>query len=339
MSLIIRVTGMLALLSHRSPRRFGALVAGVVATALVAACGSADGQGGASRADGGAVKVVATTTQLGDIVRRIGGAGADVTQIMRPNTDPHDYEPRPSDVAATAGARVVFESGDNLDTWAEQVVEQAGGHPTTVVLADSNVDRVPGESSGPEASKYDPHWWHDPTNVEAAIPVIRDALTRANPNARALFDRNAAAYLERVRTLDGGIQRCVARVPRAERKLVTDHDAFNYFARRYAITVIGAVIPSQTTQGQASAGEVAALVKRIRREHVKAVFPETSVNAKLAKAIARASGARADYTLYGDTLGPDGSPGSTYLSMEQANADAMVRGFTGGARKCTIPGL
>src|SRR4051812_3795590 len=195
-----------ALLACRSRRPIGALVVVVAATALLAACGSADGPGGASSAERPrAVKVVATTTQLGDIVRRIAGTGADVTQILRPNTDPHDYEPRPSDVAATAGARVVFESGDNLDTWAKQIVEQAGGHPTTVVLADSNVDRVPGESSGPEASKYDPHWWHDPANVEAAIPVIRDALTRANPNAKALFARNAAAYLKHVRRLDAGI--------------------------------------------------------------------------------------------------------------------------------------
>ena len=319
------------------------LVVVLAATALLPACGAADGSHGSPSADGGgaagAVKVVATTTQLGDIVRRIGGAGADVTQILKPNTDPHEYEPRPSDVAAAAGARVVFESGDNLDAWAKQIVEQAGGHPTTVVLADSNVDRVAGESSGPEASKYDPHWWHDPANVEAAIPVIRDALAKANPGARALFGRNAAAYLQRVRRLDAGIQRCFDQVPRANRKLVTDHDAFNYFARRYAITVIGAVIPSQTTQAQASAGEVAALVKTIKREHVKAVFPEMSINAKLAKAIARASAARADYTLYGDTLGPKGSPGATYLSMEQANADAMVRGFTAGARNCTITGL
>ena len=323
-------------------RRFGLSVVIVAVTALLAACGGA-GPDHSSPGDGtdsaGAVKVVATTTQLGDIVRRIGGAGADVTQILKPNTDPHEYEPRPSDVAATAGAKVVFESGNNLDAWAKKIVEQAGGHPTTVVLADSNVDRVAGESSGPEASRYDPHWWHDPTNVEAAIPVIRDALAKANPDASALFDRNAAAYLQRVRTLDAGIQRCFDQVPRADRKLVTDHDAFNYFARRYAITVIDAVIPSQTTQAQASAGEVAALVKTIRRAHVKAVFPETSVNAKLAKSLARASGASADYTLYVDTLGPKGSPGATYLSMEQANADAMVRGFTAGARNCTIPGL
>jgi ABC-type Zn uptake system ZnuABC Zn-binding protein ZnuA len=324
----------------RRRRSLGVSVVILAATALLAACGNADGPGSSSAADGpGAVKVVATTTQLGDIVRRIGGSGADVTQILRPNTDPHDYEPRPSDVTATAGARVVFESGNNLDAWAKKIVDQAGGNPTTVVLADSNVDRVPGESRGPEASRYDPHWWHDPANVEAAIPVIRDALARANPDAKPLFDHNAAAYLARVRRLDAGIQLCFDQVPRADRKLVTDHDAFNYFARRYAITVIGAVIPSQTTQAQASAGDVAALIKTIRREHVKAVFPENSINAKLAKAIARASGASADYTLYGDTLGPKGSPGATYLSMEQANADAMVRGFTAGARNCTITGL
>jgi ABC-type Zn uptake system ZnuABC Zn-binding protein ZnuA len=334
------------MLAHRwrcRRRPLGLSIVVLAAAALLAACGNEDAGGGSPEANQAAaaspVKVVATTTQLGDIVRRIGGAGADVTQILRPNTDPHDYEPRPSDVAATAAARVVFQSGNNLDAWATQIVEQAGGHQRTVVLADSNVDRVAGEARGPEASRYDPHWWHDPTNVEAAIPVIRDALARANPDAKALFDRNAAAYLARVRTLDAGIRRCFDQVPRADRKLVTDHDAFNYFARRYAITVIGAVIPSQTTRAQASAGEVAALVKTIRREHVKAVFPETSVNAKLAKAIARASGASADYTLYGDTLGPKGSPGATYLSMERANADAMMRGFTGGARNCTITGL
>jgi ABC-type Zn uptake system ZnuABC Zn-binding protein ZnuA len=131
----------------------------------------------------------------------------------------------------------------------------------------------------------------------------------------------------------------VDRVPAPQRKLVTDHDAFNYFAGRYGITVVGAVIPSQTTQAQASAKDVAALSKLIRREGVKAVFPESSINPKLARAIASQTGATSDLTLYGDTLGPKGSSGATYLSMEQANADAMARGFTGGAERCTIPGL
>ncbi len=125
----------------------------------------------------------------------------------------------------------------------------------------------------------------------------------------------------------------------AQRKLVTDHDAFDYFARRYGIAVVGAVIPSQTTQAQPSAGDVARLTPRHRREGVKAVFPESSINAKLAQAIARQTGATSDHALYGDTLGPKGSSGATYLTMERANADAMVRGFTAGARGCPIPGL
>ena len=129
------------------------------------------------------------------------------------------------------------------------------------------------------------------------------------------------------------------RVPPAARKLVTDHDAFGYFARRYGITVVGAVIPSQTTQAQSSARRRRRAERLIRRERVRAVFPESSMNAKLAQAIARQTGACADLTLYGDTLGPKGSTGATYLAMERANADAMVRGFTGGAQRCPIAGL
>ena len=171
------------------------------------------------------------------------------------------------------------------------------------------------------------------------MPAIRDALTAAHPAGRAAFARNAEAYLGRLRALDDGIRACMSAVPPAERKLVTDHDAFGYFARRYGIEVIGAVIPSQTTAAQPSARDIANLSAVIRREGVRAVFPESSVNAKLARAIARQTGASARFTLYGDTLGPKGSSGATYLTMEHANADAMVRGFTGGRRGCSIPGI
>jgi zinc/manganese transport system substrate-binding protein len=116
---------------------------------------------------------------------------------------------------------------------------------------------------------------------------------------------------------------------------VTDHDAFSYFARRYGIAVVGAVIPSQTTQAQPSAGELGALSATIRREHVKAVFGESSISPKLARAIAGQTGASAGHTLYGDSLGAKGSRGATYLTMEAANANEMVRGFTGGERGCT----
>ena len=143
-----------------------------------------------------------------------------------------------------------------------------------------------------------------------------------------------ASYLRSLRTLDSKIATCFAQVPRGRRKLVTSHDAFGYFAAHYGITIVGAVIPSQTTQAQPSAREVAQLIALIRREHVKAIFPESSINPQLADQIARETRATAKYTLYGDTLGPAGSPGATYVGMERANADSMVRGFTGGRDHC-----
>jgi zinc/manganese transport system substrate-binding protein len=297
--------------------------------ALAAGCGSASRAG-----SGGRPLVVATTTQLGDLTRTVGGSAVDVHQILQPNSDPHDYEPRPRDITATAGAALVVVSGDRLDAWMGTVLENAGGDPVLLDAGARVPVRLAGESNGPEASRYDPHWWHDLRNAEAAVRAIHDALVRVDPGARATFDRNLTAELARMRALDTRIATCLSAVPPAERRLVTDHDAFRYLAHRYDITIVGAVIPSQTTQAQPSAGDLAALAATIRREHVRAVFPESSVNGKVARAIARQTGADATRTLYGDTLGPKGSPGATYLGMELANADAIVRGLTGGLRGC-----
>jgi ABC-type Zn uptake system ZnuABC Zn-binding protein ZnuA len=304
-----------------------------VAALVVTGCGTSD----SSSAKPGAIDVVVTTTQLGDIVRAVGGDAVDVHQILKPNTDPHDYEPRPKDIQETAGAKLVITSGDDLDAWMGEVLDNAGGDPTVLDAGAGRPVALAGEDAGPEASRFDPHWWHDPRNVEYATVRIRDALAKADPNATAAIDAGAETYLGKLRALDAGIARCMAAVPAAQRKLVTDHDAFNYFARRYDIDVVGAVIPSQTTQAQPSAGDLAKLTTVIRREGVKAIFPESSINPKLANAIARETGASADHTLYGDTLGPADSSGATYLSMEAANADAMVRGFTGGTRGCSVP--
>jgi ABC-type Zn uptake system ZnuABC Zn-binding protein ZnuA/ABC-type Mn2+/Zn2+ transport system permease subunit len=316
----------------RDRRSVALVAAALLGGALVAGCGSSSGSAG------GKLDVVATTTQLGDFVRAVGGDRVAIHQILQPNTDPHDYEPRPGDVQSAASAKLVFASGDGLDHWIGKVVSQAGGQAKLVDVGASVPVKVAGETSGTAASRYDPHWWHDPVNARAAVARIRDVLANADPSHAAQFARNAAAYTARLDALDRGIRACLAGVPPAQRKLVTNHDAFNYFAKRYGIAVIGAVIPSQTTQAQPSAGDVAKLTDQIRREHVKAVFPESSLSPKVVDAIARDTGASANQTLYGDTLGPKGSAGGTYLRMEQANADAMVRGFTGGARRCTIPG-
>jgi ABC-type Zn uptake system ZnuABC Zn-binding protein ZnuA len=300
----------------------------VAALLALAGCGT-PGSGGGSKP-----LVVATTTQLGDFARAVGGHAVTVHQILQSNTDPHQYEPRPADVEATANARVVLTSGDNLDGWMARVVGESGGHPAVVDVGAAAVAHVAGESSGPEASRYDPHWWHDPRNAVAAVERIRSALVAADPGAKAALDRSAAAYTAKLRALDAGIRGCLRPVPLADRKLVTSHDAFNYFARRYGVKVVGAIVPSQSTAAQPSAGDVARLAKQIRRERVRAVFLESSVNPRLAEAVARETHVIGNLTLYGDTLGPKGSAGATYLGMEAANAGAMVRGFSGGRHAC-----
>jgi zinc/manganese transport system substrate-binding protein len=306
----------------------------LAAAALTIGAVALAGCGSGSSAAPGQLQVVATTTQIGDFVRAVGGDAVAVDQILQPNTDPHEYEPRPSDVAGAAEAKVVFASGDGLDDWIDQVVSDSGSDARVVDLGATVPVRLPGESSGAEASRFDPHWWHDPRNAEFAVREIAHRLSLADPKRKAEFTRNAGAYLAKLLFLDGEIARCMDSVPAPRRKLVTDHDAFNYFAERYGIDVVGAVIPSQTTQAQASAKDLSALADLIEREQVEAIFPESSLSPKVAEAIAAQTGATADYTLYGDTLGPADSDGATYLQMEAANAGAMVRGFTGRRQGC-----
>jgi ABC-type Zn uptake system ZnuABC Zn-binding protein ZnuA/ABC-type Mn2+/Zn2+ transport system permease subunit len=320
-----------ALARWLAPARLGLGAAALTAAALLGGCGSSGGNG--------QVEVVATTTQIADWVREVGGGRIQVDQILQPNTDPHDYEPRPSDVENAADAKLAFDNGDNLDGWIGDVISESGSDAKVVDLGAAVPVHVPGESSGPEASKYDPHWWHDPRNAQAAVKQISKQLAAADPRDRRVFERKAGAYLAKLRALDRGIQRCMSAIPASDRKLVTDHDAFGYFAQRYGIQVVGAVIPSQTTQAQPSAKDVSDLTRLIEQQGVKAIFPESSISPKLAEAIASQTGASADYTLYGDTLGPADSSGATYLEMEQANADAMARGFSGGKRGCRIAGI
>src|SRR5680860_381052 len=309
--------------------RRGVAVALAALALLAAGCGSEAG------GENDRVKVVATTTQVADFVREVGGEAVEVEQILQPNSDPHDYEPRPSDVEAVASAELVFVSGRGLDDWSEELVADSGGEARIVDVGTIGPIRLEGEGHEHEQEpELDPHWWHDPRNVKAAVAGIEKALVVADPSRKAELARNAAAYLAELSALDAAIASCIDSVPAAQRKLVTDHDAFGYFANRYGIEVVGAAIPSQTTQAQASARDLSELAKTIEAENVRAIFPESSLSAGVVEAIARQTGVSTEYTLYGDTLGPEGSDGDTYLRMEEANADAVVRGFSGGRRGC-----
>jgi ABC-type Zn uptake system ZnuABC Zn-binding protein ZnuA len=310
------------------PRRttLAVLAAALLAAAGLAACGSDP-----ETARGGGPVVVATTTQVGDLVRAVAGRRAGVRQILNANSDPHAYEPRPSDVRAVTGAKVVVRSGGDLDDWLTGVLRNAGSDARTVELITA-VHTRRGEGG------IDPHWWQDPRNAALAVDRIRDALVAADPAGRAAYTANAAAYGARLRRLDRAIAACMRAIPARERRLVTDHDALGYYAARYGIEVIGTVIPALSTQAQASAGEVARLVRTIRAAGVTTIFPEHSASAKLERAIARDAGARVGPALYADSLGPAGSAGATYLGSLRANTRALVAGFTGGRARCVLPG-
>jgi ABC-type Zn uptake system ZnuABC Zn-binding protein ZnuA len=291
-----------------------------------------------SSSKGASVTAVATTTQVADLVREVGVDRVDVEQILQPNSDPHGYEPRPSDAAALAGADVVFQSGGELDEWLDGLIDNAGGDAPRVELIQA-VDTIDGGSAEDEhASDHgegaDPHWWQDPRNAIAAVASIRNALIAADPGGRADYEANARAYTERLRRLDRNVAACVDAIPAARRKLVTTHDALAYYANRYGIAVVGALIPSLSTAAQPSAGDTQKLVDQIERENVKAIFPESSINPKLERAVSRETGAKVGPALWADTLGPEGSDGATYIESIQSNTAALVDGLTGGAKHC-----
>jgi ABC-type Zn uptake system ZnuABC Zn-binding protein ZnuA len=297
-------------------RRLLLLIA--LSPAVVAGCGD-DGAGDAD------VSAVATTTQVADLVRNVGADRVAVDAILPANADPHDYEPRPSDAAALSDADVVFSSGGDLDDWLDELVDSAGGEAERVTLIDSV-----------ETSADDPHWWQDPRNAVLAVAAIRDALVEADPGGRVGYNRRAAAYTRTLRRLDAQTERCMSDVPAAKRKLVTTHDALGYFADRYGIEVIGAVIPSLSTQAQPSARDVDELVNQIESEGVEAIFPEAALSQKLEAAISRESGAVVGGELWADTLGAEGSSGATYVEAMQSNAATLAEGMSGGRVTCSF---
>jgi ABC-type Zn uptake system ZnuABC Zn-binding protein ZnuA len=286
-----------------------------LAAIAVAGCGDAgaDSTGGP--------RVVATTTQVADLVRAVGGNRIALTRLLPANADPHEHELRPSEVAALNDADVVVRSGGEVDQWA---VDRGG--PEALSLLD-HVQR----------RGDDPHWWQDPRNAVLAVGAIRDALTEADPDGKAAYAAAARREIDHIRATDAAIERCWANVPRAQRTLVTTHDAYGYYAARYGLRVLGAVIPSLSSHAQASAGQIDALVRQIRRLKVKAIFSEAALNEDLEHAVAEEGGASSGHPLWGDTLGPAGSSGATYLGALAADTHSMVDGLSGRTVACDIP--
>jgi ABC-type Zn uptake system ZnuABC Zn-binding protein ZnuA len=266
---------------------------------MLVASGCGDGDAHADRRP----VVVATTTQVADIARNVAGPGVKVVSILAPNSDPHEYELRPHDIAAVADADLVLRSGGDVDAWMDEAIDGSGTHARVIDL--SARLRLDGD---------DPHWWQDPRNAIVAAREVGAAL-----------HRDPSAYVHRLERLDRDVARCIATIPAAQRKLVTTHDALGYYARRYGLQVIGTVIPSLSTVAQPSAEDTAKLIATIKAAGVKAIFAESAVNPKVEAAIAAETGARVGGSLWADSLGP----GQTYVQSIAANTDAIAAGLGG----------
>ena len=266
--------------------------------------------------------MAAGTAHVADLARNVAGDRAQVRALVTPGVDPHDHEPRPSEVSTVANAALVLRSGGDVDAWLDEVAHSAGkGRPVALI-----------DSVGPVGS--DPHWWQDPVKARAAVEEIGERLAVADPAGAATYRDNADRYHARLVGLHDAIARCMEAIPASRRTLVTTHEAFGHFARRYEIEVVGAALPSLSTQAQPSTRDVTRLVERMRARDVRVVFAERGVNTGLVRAVAREAGARLGEQLWGDTLGPRGSGADTYLGATAANARAMARGFSAGAESC-----
>ena len=299
----------------------------VPALLLAAACGSRaeDAAGGhaAQAVDGHhRLIVVTTTTQLTDFVHVVGGGDVEVRPVLKANVDPHDYEPTPADVDAMARADVIVKNGVGLEQWFDDTIESADPKGAIVDASQGVAIR---KGSGAGETTGDPHIWHDPRNAEVMVANIARALERADPSEKATFERNRAAYTADLQRLDAHIAAEIATL--GHKELVTNHDAFGYYVARYGLKFVGSVIPSFDSQAELSPRDITRLVGKIDREGVKAIFSESSLPPKTARAIGHEAGVKVvsgPDALYGDSLGPPGSAGDTYLKMEEHNTTEIV---------------
>jgi ABC-type Zn uptake system ZnuABC Zn-binding protein ZnuA len=302
----------------------------VVLVLSATACGSDDDD----TTDGDRITVVATTTQIEALAREVAGDTVDLVGILPAGADAHEFEPTASDLVAIEGADLILRHGIGLDDWLDRTL-RAGGSATVVEVtagialqapalehADEDEDHEDGDEEGEAHNEegMDPHVWLDPDRAQQMVDNIATALSSVDSARAQEYADNAATYKLRLENAKAEIITILEEIPAENRKLVTNHDAFGYFASAFGLEIVGAVIPSTTTEAEPSAGATADLLDLVRNEGVKAIFAESSVNANLARSLAADAGVMIVDDLYGDSLGKAGSGAETVDGMLLANA-------------------
>jgi len=275
-------------------------------------------------AAGEKLRVVATTSIIGDVARQVGGDHIDLAILIAAGQDPHSYEPVAADTGAIEAAHVVFVNGLDLEESLLSILESVQGRVPVVAVSDG-VDLIPLADAG----GFDPHVWQDPSNVMIWADNIARALSALDPASAPIYAANANAYRAKLDALDKDITRRLSVIPADRRKLVTNHDALAYFARRYDLRLIGTVYRGADNVAEPSAGQMADLIKTIQAENANAIFVENTISPALAETIAAEVGRPIKIlALYSDALDTPGAPGDTYIGMMRANAAIIVEGLS-----------
>jgi ABC-type Zn uptake system ZnuABC Zn-binding protein ZnuA len=309
-----------------------------IALAAVLAAGCSSGEEPASSDSGtpvrGRLRVVATTTQVADFARNVGGDQVQVSSLLKPGVDAHDYEPSPADLEAIARADVVLENGVGLEAWLDDTIKSSGFTGPMVDTSQGVKLRAGGHAEEGEeqagGDEPDPHIWQNPRNAQLMAANIARGLAAAQPTNAAAFQANLDAYTKQLEVLDVEVERQIDSL--ANKKLVTNHDAFGYFIDRYGLEFVGSVIPSFDSSAELSGRDIRELVAKIRTTGVKAIFSETTLPPRAAETIGREAGVKVvvgEDALYGDALGPPGSDGDTYLKMIRHNTTTIVGNLSG----------
>jgi zinc/manganese transport system substrate-binding protein len=266
------------------------------------------------------LKAVASFSILADLVKQVGGDRVDVTAIVGPDGDAHVFQPSPLDAKAVADANIVVINGLGLEGWMARLI-QSSGTKAPVVVASKGVRPLQGE--GEEKGKADPHAWQSIANAKIYVANIRDGLIAANPADKAEFEANAKDYLTKLDQLETEVKAAIASIPPKNRKIITTHDAFGYFARAYGMTFIAP--QGVSTETEPSAKDVAKIIRQVKAQHVPAVFLENISDDRLMQQIARETGAKTGDKLYSDALSKPGAGAATYVDMMHNNIAAFTK--------------
>lgn len=285
------------------------------------------------------VKVVATFTILGDMVRQIGGDEVAVTTLVGPDGDAHFYEPTPADARALGTANLVVVNGLGMEGWIDRLVKTSG-YKGPVTVTSTGVKPIAGEEEHDEAGHkdhghdhgpdhghdhgaHDPHAWQSVANAKIYADNILKGLVAAAPAKADTLRANHAAYRARLDAVEAEIKAALKPIPRRDRKIVTSHDAFGYYGKAYGVTFLAPV--GMSTEAEASAGDIAKLIRQIKKEKIKAVFVETIADPRLLEQIARETGARIGGRVYSDALSAADGPAATYIDMMRHNLSQFTK--------------